>query len=150
MAHTYTSLHYHCVFSTHGRRDLILQDRLPDIHAYMGGIVRSLKGKALAIGGTTNHAHLLIGLPSLMAPATAVGKIKANLTGWVHGTITAMSDFRWQDGYGAFSVSRSQIDTVASYIHTQVKHHETITFEQEYLSLLQKHDIDYDERYVLD
>ena len=136
MAHTYTSLHYHCVFSTHGRRDLILQDRLCDMHAYMGGIVRKLKGKAIAIGGTANHVHLLIGLPSAIAPAEAVGKIKANLTGWVHKTIIAMSDFRWQEGYGAFAVSRSQIDTVASYILNQAKHHETITFEQEYLALL--------------
>ena len=150
MAHTYTSLHYHCVFSTLGRRNLIPQDRLPDVHAYMGGIVRNLKGKAIAIGGTTNHAHLLIGLPSAIAPATAVGKIKANLTGWVHETFAAMSSFRWQEGYGAFSVSRSQIDTVASYILNQAKHHETITFEQEYLALLKKHNIEYDERYVWD
>ena len=150
MAHTYTSLHYHCVFSTLGRRNLIPQDRLPDVHAYMGGIVRNLKGKAIAIGGTTNHAHLLIGLPSAIAPAAAVGKIKANLTGWVHETFPAMSDFRWQEGYGAFSVSRSHIDSVASYILNQAKHHETITFEQEYLALLKKHNIEYDERYVWD
>ncbi|MBL7219306.1 MAG: transposase [Phycisphaerae bacterium] len=150
MAHTYTSLHYHCVFSTHGRRDLILKDKLPEVHAYMGGIVRNLKGNVLAIGGTSNHAHLLIGLPSAMAPAEAVGKIKANLTGWVHQNITAMSSFRWQEGYGAFAVSCSQIDTVASYILNQPKHHETLTFEQEYLALLKKHNIDYDERYVLD
>jgi putative transposase len=150
MAHTYTSLHYHCVFSTHDRRDLILQDQLPDVHAYMGGIVRNLKGCALAIGGTSNHVHLLIGLPSAIAPAEAVGKIKANLTGWVHENITTMSNFRWQEGYGAFAVSCSQIDTVAHYILNQPRPHETLTFEQEYLALLKKHNIDYDERYVLD
>jgi len=150
MAHTYTSLHYHCVFSTHRRRDMIPPDRLSDVHAYMGGIVRNLKGKALAIGGTANHAHLLVGLPSAIAPATAVGKIKANLSRWVHGTFAEMSSSCWQKGYGAFSVSRSQIDTVASYILGQAKHHETITFEREYLALLKKHDIEYDEQYVWD
>ena len=110
----------------------------------------ALKGKAISIGGTTNHAHLLIGLPSAIALAAAVGKIKANLTGWVHETFAAMSSFRWQEGYGAFSVSRSQIDTVASYILNQAKHHETMTFEEEYLVLLKKHSIEYDERYVWD
>ena len=148
MAHTYTSLHYHCVFSTQGRRNSILEDKLSEVHAYMGGIVRNLKGMAIAIGGTANHAHLLISLPASMAPAEAVGKIKANLTGWVHESIPTMSDFCWQEGYGAFAVSRSQIDTVAKYIQNQAKHHETMTFEQEYLAFLKKHDIEYDERYV--
>jgi len=128
---------------------MILPDQLSEVHAYIGGIVRNLKGKAIAIGGTANHVHLLIELPSAMAPAQAVGKIKANLTRWVHENITAMSDFQWQEGYGAFAVSRSQIDIVAKYIQNQIKHHETITFEQEYLAFLQKHNIEYDERYVL-
>jgi len=94
--------------------------------------------------------HLLIELPSTLAPAQAVGKIKANLTRWVHEDIPAMSDFKWQEGYGAFAVSRSKIDVVAKYIQNQAAHHETLTFEQEYLALLQKHNIEYDERYVMD
>ena len=148
MAHTYTSLHYHCVFSTQGRRNLIPQDMMSDIHAYMGGIVRNLRGVAVAIGGVANHAHLLIGLPSSLSVATAVGKVKANSTGWIHDTFATMPDFSWQEGYGAFTVSLSQVDTVASYIAKQALRHEAQTFEEEFLLLLQKHDIEYDERFV--
>ena len=150
MAHTYTSLHYHCVFSTSGRRNLIPQDMMSDIHAYMGGIVRNLRGTAIAIGGTANHVHVLIGLPSSSAVATAVGKTKTNSTRWVHDTFATLPDFCWQVGYGAFTVSRSQVDAVSDYIANQAVHHRTQTFEEEFLLLLQKHGIEYDERYLWD
>ena len=150
MAHTFTSLHYHCTFAAAGRRNLIPQDMMSDIHAYMGGIARNLHGTAIAIGGTANHAHVLVGLPASVRIATAVGKIKANSTGWIHSTFPTMSDFSWQTGYGAFTVSRSQIDAVASYIANQAVHHKTQTFEEEFLLLLKKHGIEYDERYLWD
>ena len=116
MAHTYTSLHYHCIFSTLGRKNLIPQDMLARIHAYMGGIVKNIGGHPIAIGGTVNHVHLLITLPAAIAASVAVGKIKSNLTGWAHKTFPTMSEFAWQEGYGAFSVSRSNIDAVTQYI----------------------------------
>ena len=150
MAHTYTSLHYHCIFSTLGRRNLIPQDILHELYAYLGGILKNLKCKALAIGGTTNYVHLLIGLPPSLALSAIMGKIKSNSTRWAHKTIPSMSDFHWQEGYGAFTVSRSQIEKVSAYINNQAKHHQTITFEEEYIVLLKKHNIEYEERYVFD
>ena len=150
MAHTYTSLHYHFTFSTAGRRNLIAQEPMPELHAYMGGIVRNLKGTPLAIGGTENHAHLLVGLPPTIVFAQVVAKIKANSAGWVKDAFPTMADFRWQEGYGAFTVSRSQVETVAEYIRNQAEHHKTMTFEEEYIAFLKKHGIPYEENDVFD
>ncbi|MDY7010080.1 MAG: IS200/IS605 family transposase [Planctomycetota bacterium] len=150
MAHTYTSLHYHCVFGTLGRKNLIPQDMLARVHGYMGGIVKNIDGHPITIGGTTNHAHLLVTLPGSTAISEGVGKIKSNLSKWVHEKFPAMSGFAWQEGYGAFSVSRSNIDAVTQYIANQDKHHKTMTFQEEFLALLKKHDIEHDERYIWD
>jgi len=121
---------------------------LDRVHAYMGGTVKSIGGHPITIGGTPNHAHLLVTLPATITAAYAVGNIKANLTGWAHKNIPTMSDFAWQGGYGVFSVSRSQIDVVASYIRDQQRHHETMTFEEEFVAMLKKHGLEYDARYV--
>ncbi len=148
MAHTYTSLHYHCVFSTLSRKNLIPQDTLVRIHAYLGGIVKNIGGYPITIGGTANHAHLLITLPGAIAISVAVGKIKSNSSKWVHENFPVMSEFAWQEGYGAFSVSRSNIHAVAQYIADQEEHHKTMTFKEEFLTLLKKHDIEYDQQYI--
>jgi len=150
MAHTYTSLHYHIVFSTRGRRNLIPQEALDRLHSYMGGIVRRLKGTPIAVGGTMNHAHVLASVPSTLSLSHVVGKIKANSSKWARQDILAMADFGWQEGYSAFTVSRSKIDSVAKYIAGQMKHHDAMTFEEEFVELLRKHGVDYDERYIWD
>ena len=150
MAHTYTSLRYHFVFSTAGRRNLVPQDNLSRLHAYMGGIVGNLKGTAISVGGTANHAHVLAILPPTFAPAKAVGAIKANSSGWAHVTFPTMADFRSQEGYAAFTVSRSQSEKVAVYIQNQAAHHETQTFEEELIAFYERHGIDYDPRFVFD
>ena len=148
MAHTYTSLHYHIVFSTRGRRNLIPQAMLGRLHSYMGGIVRHLKGSAISVGGTMNHVHLLATLPSVAAIAQIVGKIKANSSRWSHDEIPEMADFGWQEGYAAFTVSRSKIDTVAKYVAAQMKHHEAMSFEEEFVEFLRKHGVEYDPQHV--
>jgi putative transposase len=148
MAHTYASLHYHLVFSTLERRMLIAQNDLGDVWAYIGGIVRNIGGTALAAGGTSNHVHVLAGLPPKLAPAVAAGKIKANSSRWYGGIRPANAGFGWQEGYAGFTVSRSGLDATIAYISNQARHHQTTSFENEYLALLRKHGIEFDKAHV--
>jgi REP element-mobilizing transposase RayT len=150
MAHSYVSGLYHCVFSTKERRNLIppaLQERL---WPYLGGIARENRMTALAIGGIENHAHILLSVPSTLSIAKALQIIKGASSKWVHETFPEYRRFGWQEGYGAFSIGVSQIDTTVAYIQNQVEHHRRLTFEQEYLAFLKKHGIEYDPRYVGD
>ena len=130
MAHTYTCLHYHIVFSTLGRRNTIPQAHMQELHAYIGGIIRNIDGAPLAVGGTTNHVHVLAGLRASMALAEAAGKIKANSSRWARRTFGSTTGFHWQEGYGAFAVSRSQVSSVQAYIQGQAEHHRTMSFEE--------------------
>jgi len=149
VAHSYTSSLYHCVFSTKGRAPLITPELQERLWPYMGGIARDNGMKALAIGGIEDHVHILLSLPSSLAIAKAIQLIKGNSSKWLHETFPHMSHFSWQEGYGAFSIGLSQIDTTVAYIQNQQKHHERKTFQEEYLSILKKHDIEYDPRFVL-
>jgi REP element-mobilizing transposase RayT len=150
MAHTFTSLHYHAVFSTKGRANLIPQDNLARVHAYLAGIIRNIGGEAVTVGGTTDHAHLLFALPTAQAVAQAMNVIKSNSSLWAKTTFPTMASFAWQEGYGAFAVSKSNVEAVAAYVAAQEKHHQTMSFEDEFLALLDKHGIEYDRRFVLD
>jgi len=102
------------------------------------------------INGTKDHAHLLVELPPTVAVAKAVGTIKANASGWIHDTWSKRSLFAWQEGYGAFSVSRSNRDSVAEYVRSQKEHHRTMRFKKELMTLLRKHDVAFDERSIWD
>ncbi len=150
MAHTYTYLLYHAVFSTKGRIPTIEADIRPDLFAYMGGIVRELSGKAYIINGTTDHVHALMTIPASVSVAEALRIVKANSSGWVHEKWPTRREFAWQTGYGAFTVSQSNSRSVAAYIAGQEAHHRKVTFQEEYLALLKRHEIEYDERYVWD
>jgi REP element-mobilizing transposase RayT len=141
MSHTHAANFVHCVFSTKERRDLIpteLQDRL---YAYLIGIANNLGFKILAAGGTTNHVHLLIGLPPSLALSETVQKLKANSSRWLGENNVA---FEWQKGYGAFSVSPSLLCTVQAYIRNQADHHRQRSFEEEFRALLDKSGVAYD------
>jgi REP element-mobilizing transposase RayT len=144
---THLSLHYHLVFSTKGRRPLITLDRRSSLHAYLGGIVRSLGGVPLAMGGTADHVHLLVGLRATQRLADILREVKGGSSEWMRGEVGAR-EFGWQDGYGAFTVSRSHLIEVNRYIAEQEEHHRTMTFQEEYLALLAEHGIEYDERYL--
>jgi putative transposase len=150
MPHTYTCLHYHCVFSTLGRRNLISADLQPRLCAYLGGVVKNIKGFPVKIGGAADHVHALVTLAADVAVAAAVRDVKSNSSRWIHQTFPAMSGFAWQEGYGAFTVSRSNLDAAARYVAAQQEHHRQMTFQQEFIALLKRHGIDYDERYIWD
>jgi putative transposase len=145
VAHTYSQNHLHVVFSTKERRKLISQQMQPKLWSYLGGIGRNHGFLVLANGGIEDHVHLLIQLPPVLALAEAVSLLKSNSSRWMgeHGI-----QFAWQEGYGAFAVSASNLGVVERYIQNQHIHHRKTTFEQEFLALLRKHRIDFDPKYV--
>jgi putative transposase len=145
MPHTYSQNYLHVVFSTKERRKLITKEFQPKLWSYMAGIGRNNDFLVLANGGMEDHAHLLIQLPATLALAKAVQLLKGSSSKWVgeHG-----QEFSWQEGYGAFSVSKSNINAVVKYIANQEAHHRRITFEDEFIALSEKHGIEYDPRYV--
>jgi putative transposase len=146
MAHSYSQNHVHLVFSTKDRRRAIPKERQPRLWAYMAGICKNYEMVALAVGGTDNHVHILLHLPPKLSLADAVQFIKANSSKWMG---RQGADFAWQEGYGAFSVSASQLDQLKRYICNQEAHHRKFSFEDEFRALLKKHGVDYDPGYVL-
>jgi hypothetical protein len=116
----------------------------------MGGIIRQLDGVALLINGVADHVHILKSLPATAAPSEFVGKLKANSSKWVHENFPEQRAFAWQLGYAAFSVSISQKQGVLDYIAGQEEHHREVSFQEELMAFLKKHEIEYDERYVFE
>jgi REP element-mobilizing transposase RayT len=147
MGHTYISAFFHCVFSTEGRRGLIPPAKQPDLWAYLGGIARKNGFKAIAVGGTDNHVHLLLSLPATMPLAKAVQLLKGGSSKWMNDS--GGGGFAWQEGYGAFSVGISQQATTIAYIHSQTEQHHQRGFEEEFLAFLKKHGIEYNSGHVL-
>ena len=150
MANTFTSLHYHVVFSTKNREPWIRQDIEQRVWSYLGGIARENDMKALMIGGIENHVHLLLGLPPTAAVSKAVQLIKGASSGWMKETFSGLGSFGWQDGYAAFTVSKSLAPEVETYIRGQREHHRVKTFEEEYRAFLVKHEVPFEERYLFD
>jgi putative transposase len=147
MSHTYSQNYLHVVFSTKEREKLISPSVQPKLWAYMAGIARNHKFLVLANGGMEDHVHLLIQLPPVLSLAKAVSLLKSNSSSWMseHGM-----KFAWQEGYGAFSVSASNLGSVERYIANQERHHRRRTFENEFIALLKKHEIPFDPKYVFD
>jgi REP element-mobilizing transposase RayT len=147
MPSTHLSLHCHIVFSTKDRYPFIAENWRDRLHEFLGGVVCAADGVPEAIGGTGNHVHLLVGLRSTHSLAVFVQDVKQTSSRWIHETI-GVKNFAWQPGYGAFSVSVSNCDAVKKYIAGQVEHHRTKTFQQEYVTFLKKHLVEYDEKYL--
>ena len=147
MAHTFANLLTHLIFSTKDRLPSIRPEIRDDLWAYLGGIVRELGGTAVVIGGTADHVHLLVGLPGTVALADALRVVKTNSSRWVRRERHSR-DFAWQVGYGAFSVSQSNAAAVSKYTQGQAEHHRRVSFQEEFISFLRKHQIDYDPRYI--
>ena len=150
MANTFTSLHYHVIFSTKNREPWIRPDIESRVWSYLGGITRENDLKAILVGGIENHVHLLLGLPPTITVSKAVQLIKGGSSAWIKETFPGTRGFGWQDGYGAFTVSKSLVPEVENYIRQQREHHRVKTFEEEYRAMLEKHDIRFEERYLFD
>ncbi|HYH86983.1 MAG TPA: IS200/IS605 family transposase [Pyrinomonadaceae bacterium] len=147
MSSTHLSLHYHLIFSTKNRRPLIANDWRGRLHAFLGGAVRNTGGIPEAIGGMDDHVHLLVGLRANHTLADILRDIKSASSHWAHETM-GERDFAWQDGYGAFTVSASQIGRVKSYIAQQERHHRKLSFQDEYVEFLKQSGVEYDERFL--
>ena len=148
MSHSYVSNLMHCTFSTKGRQLFIDSDLESRLWPYIGGIARENRMNALAIGGIADHMHALLSLPGMMSFAKAVQLIKGGSSKWVNDTFPISKKFEWQEGYGAFSVSASQVPKTIAYINNQKEHHLKKSFEEEFLELLTKHGIEYDRRFL--
>jgi putative transposase len=144
--HTYISDLVHCVFSTKLRQNLISPEVQPELWAFIGGIARKNGFKALMVGGTENHVHILLSLPATMPPAKAVQLVKGVSSRWMNEKHAC--DFAWQEGYGAFTVGISQKAHTIAYIQSQAEHHRNRSFEEEFLAFLKRHGVEYDPQYV--
>jgi putative transposase len=145
MSHTFIKNHLHVIFSTKERRKIIPEKVQPHLWSYMAGICRNQKMISVAIGGVDDHVHLLFHLPGTLPLSRAITLVKANSSKWMneHGC-----DFAWQEGYGAFSVSESSLESVAQYIRNQKEHHRTMTYEDEFLALLRKNRMEFNPQYI--
>jgi len=150
MAHTFSNILIHVVFSTKERRPIIHDAFRERLWAYMGGVAKNEFGRARAIGGTQDHVHALLSLNTTTPVAKAMERWKSVSSGWLHRTAPEARSFSWQTGYGAFSVSESSAAAVIEYIRNQAEHHRGRSFREEFLQLLKKHNIDYDPEHVLD
>ena len=150
MATTYTSLHYHLVFSTKNRERWIYPEIEERVWSYLAGIAKQNKMTPIQIGGVEDHVHVLLGASPTLAPSKIAQLVKGGSSAWIHDTFPDMKAFAWQDGFGGFTVSRSNVESVADYIRGQREHHRSRTFQDEYLALLQKHGVSYDEKYLWD
>jgi REP element-mobilizing transposase RayT len=150
MANTYTQIFIHIVFVVKGRQNLIPNQNKVELNKYIAGIIKEKGHKLYIINGMSDHIHLLIGynpvesLSELLKEIKRCSSIFINKNKWVKGK------FEWQSGYGAFSYSKSQIDKVYKYIENQEKHHKNRTFREEYIELIKKFEIEYDERYIFE
>ena len=147
MPSTHTSLHYHLVFSTKDRAPSITAEVRERVHAYLGGVVRGLNGIGLEVGGTADHVHLLVGLKATHCVADVMRTLKGDSSRWMHDELR-MTKFGWQEGYGAFTVSASNVPAVREYVRNQEQHHRKRSFQDEYREFLAKHEIEFDERYL--
>ena len=151
MPNTYTQITIHAVFAVKGRANIITKEWRDELHSYITGIIRSEKNvKSLAVGGWKDHVHILFGLPPTLAVSDLLQKVKQNSSKWINEKKFTLGKFQWQEGFGAFSHSRSQRNNVINYIMNQEEHHKNKTFRDEYLDMLKKFDVDYDEKYVFE
>ncbi len=145
---SFTSLQYHIVFATKGRRPWLTPEILSRTIKYIGGIAREIGGSLAECNGQPDHLHLAAIIPASMAVSDFVRRVKTASSRWLHQSPQAISEFGWQDGYSAFSVSLSQLDSVAAYIRRQQEHHRRVTFEEELIVFFERHGIPYDKRYL--
>ena len=147
MPSTHTSLHYHLVFSTKDRAAVITADWRGQLHAYLGGIVKQVGGVPVAVGGTDDHVHLLVGLKPTHVLSDVLRDVKGGSSEWAH-TSAGKKKFEWQPGYGGYTVSPANVEKVLKYVLHQEEHHRRRTFQEEYVEMLRLSGVEYDERHL--
>ncbi len=150
MGQSLVKYYMHIVFSTKHRQPKILPEIESELHAYMGGICNNLECQTIKIGGYTDHVHILCMLSKKIPLIKLLEEIKSHSSKWIKTKGEAYKTFYWQDGYGAFSVSPKNVDSVIKYIANQHRHHDLQNFQDEYRELLKEYKVEYDERYVWD
>lgn len=150
MARSYRSIFLHVVFSTKERRPVLNAEFQPRLHAYLGGAIRGTGGMAIAVGGWIDHVHLLLAPGTGFVVEDFVKEIKRASNAWLRDEGLADGGFHWQGGYGAFSIARWDLDKVAAYVREQEVHHAKTSFADELRKLLERHGVEYDERFFLD
>jgi putative transposase len=151
MAQSLAKILLHLVFSTKDRRPLLEDSALRDeLHRYLGGILTNLECQPLIIGGVEDHVHLLFAHNRTSTVADVVKELKRGSSVWLKTKSPMFADFAWQNGYGVFSIGQSQVEDVRTYIANQEEHHRKTSFQDEFRRLLQRYEVDFDERYVWD
>jgi REP element-mobilizing transposase RayT len=148
MANTYTQIHIHAVFAVQNKLSLIKKDWQGRLYQYISAIIQDHGHKVLSIGGTSDHIHLLFGFRPSQSLSELMQRVKRNSSEWINKEKLAMGKFSWQEGYGAFSYSKSQIIQVIKYIENQEIHHKKRTFAEEYRKILDDFGLEYDERFI--
>lgn len=148
MANTYTQLYVHYVFAVQNRLCLIHSEWQDDLYKYMSGIIDQQGHKLYVINGMSDHIHLLVSMTPKQAPSDLMYHLKRSSSLWINKNRLSVRKFSWQEGFGAFSVSKSQLPAIIKYIAEQQEHHKKKTLTEEYLQLLKEHEIEYDERYI--
>jgi len=143
--HSFSSSLHHCVFATKRREPLLTREVRERLWPYLGGISRENGMKALAVGGVADHVHILLSLPATVSLSKAMQLLKGNSSKWIHETFSALCQFSWQEGYGAFSIGISGVDETCAYIRDQEEHHRTRTYREEVLTFLQRHGLHFDD-----
>lgn len=148
MANTYTQIHIQFVFAVKYREGLIQSSYKAELYQYISGILKPHNHKLLAINGMPDHIHIFIGMRPTQSISDLMQDIKGNSSKWINEKKFLKVKFEWQEGYGAFSYSKSQVNNVIDYIKNQEEHHKKESFRDEYLKFLEAFEIDYDERYI--
>ncbi|MEZ5422355.1 MAG: IS200/IS605 family transposase [Pyrinomonadaceae bacterium] len=150
MANTYSQIYVQVVFAVYGRENLIAREWKGELYKFITGVVKNHGQKLLAINGVSDHIHILLNIQPNIALSDLVRDIKANSSRWINEKRLVRGKFQWQEGFGAFSYSSSQIDDVIDYIQKQEERHGTLSFKEEYLRYLNKFKIDFDDKYVFE
>jgi REP element-mobilizing transposase RayT len=148
MANTYSQIHVQLVFAVQNRESLIGSKWKNELYRYISGIIQNHKHKVIAINGMPDHVHILIGLRPSQSISELMQKVKGDSSKWINQKGFVLGKFSWQEGYGAFSYGKSQVDDVIDYIKGQEIHHQRKTFKEEYRQFLEKFEVDFDERFV--
>ncbi len=147
MPSTHSSLHYHLVFSTKHREPWLRAVFRPKLHAYLGGTIRGIGGVAHAVGGVSDHVHILAGLTPKHRLSDVMREVKAESSRWIKRELLSPG-FAWQEGYGAFTLDAGNLRPASEYVLNQESHHRQSTFQDEYISMLKRGMVEFDERYL--